>query len=440
MSWFMLIEITATFAEYFIAYVFFKEFLGVKHKKPLIVFAGGILYVIINAISREYVPYGALSFIVGALPFIFIPIMFKKNIRIKLFAIVLVIILLLTADMLSFFGIMLASNAAPYTILDLGMLTIVGFVISKIIFFLLTKVVCNFRRKDNTHLSFLYWLALITIPIISSVAVFIILYLSYRVNDTAMSILSFISAIGLLYINILAFQLFEFFLEKHKIEMDRAQSEAREMALLKQVETQVAQYEHLENEQASKRAFFHDLHNDFELLHNLVKDGNIDEALEIIDKRSKSSVIKKDRMHTGNAVIDALFNAKHTCAEDRGIKVKITSMHCPKNISMDITDMIVLFGNSWDNAIEACLRITEGEKYINAGLVYRNNRLVYTITNPTNGKLIKDKDKFKTVKTDAGVHGLGIENMEKVTGKYKGVLSLKHHNNTFALTAVILKK
>jgi sensor histidine kinase regulating citrate/malate metabolism len=67
-------------------------------------------------------------------------------------------------------------------------------------------------------------------------------------------------------------------------------------------------------------------------------------------------------------------------------------------------------------------------------LKYIDDRLVYKITNSTDGNVIKNKaGGFKSTKTTQGEHGLGVGNIEKVVDKYGGTFTADYSENTFTL-------
>ena len=101
---------------------------------------------------------------------------------------------------------------------------------------------------------------------------------------------------------------------------------------------------------------------------------------------------------------------------------------------MDIEDICIIFANSLENAIEACQKVEQSGRFIKVVLNYRDDRLVYKITNPTDGSVIKNRSGgFKSTKTTPGEHGLGVVNIEKAVEKYGGIFNAEHGDNVFTL-------
>jgi sensor histidine kinase regulating citrate/malate metabolism len=309
------------------------------------------------------------------------------------------------------------------------MFLIVGAIVSKLIVLLIAKIVGNLRKKDNARLSVQHWLAIITFPIINTLILFLFLDVSWQHNitDTRTSLVSAIAVVCVLYINIIAFRLFEYFAE-------RSERELRERLLKRQVAAQIKEMERQNYEKVAKKSFLHDLRHHNQLLYDLVKNGKATEALDLISKMLKLNESEGEYVHTGNTAINALFNSHLGYAESQGIKIDVDDVHLPAGIKLDIEDICIIFANSLENAIEACQKIDKDKRFIKISMKHINDRLVYKITNSTDGNVIMGRyGEFKSTKTTEGEHGLGIGNIEKTVNKYGGVFTAEHNDNVFTL-------
>jgi len=438
MNWFLVVEIFTTLAEFLIAYIFFKEFLGQKRRSIGLSSVCAVLYVvIILGISRLF-PIGVIGTLSPIIVLILLPYLFGKNVKLNSIASVLLIIFMMLSDLITINAMSWIAGVRIHYIVTEEFFLAIGFIISKLFLLLIIKMVLSFRKKDNVHLSFQYWIALLVIPPISAISIFVIFYLNYLADASTLIHLSFISMVGLLYVNILVFQLFEFFLKKHKMEMEKAESAAREKLLMQQVEIQNAHAKNLEFSQKITKEFRHDFKNTLIGLYGLIENNQNEEAIKSISSTLDLDSINKDYVFTENGSIDAIFNDKLRRAESLGIKASHTIM-IPANLALESYDISVIFGNSLDNAIEACERITTGEKCIKITLMYQDEKrnLVYQIINSTDGKVVKGNKFYNSSKACDGVHGLGLENIEKAVNKYKGILETEHKNNIFELTIVL---
>ena len=84
-------------------------------------------------------------------------------------------------------------------------------------------------------------------------------------------------------------------------------------------------------------------------------------------------------------------------------------------------EIISLFGNLLDNAIEACERITDKNTWIHIKMKKKNQLLYFEIKNTTETTVQQVPGKFITTKTDGTLHGYGIKNIMDVVEKYHGI-------------------
>ena len=114
-----------------------------------------------------------------------------------------------------------------------------------------------------------------------------------------------------------------------------------------------------------------------------------------------------------------MLRIKFGRAKARGIKVE-TSIRIPKKMQLDHGDIGVLYGNLVDNAVEACSKVPEGQRFVKIENKYQSGILLLVITNSKTGK--KNKS-LKTTKKDNIRHGHGVQSVRKVVEKYNGTVS-----------------
>jgi len=427
MNWAVTVGYATMIAEYIIMFLFYKGFLGQENGSRIKNIMGCIIFVAVTALTKILLPTGAITISISMVLYILLTFLFDGNIKWKLFASVLYFVLLFIIDELTMFGLMWAGNADVSTVFNGGILSVYGLIISTVLILLATRIVVRFRKRDNRRISFQYWLAIVTFPIISIVLLYVLYDFNWRLPNADVTVTTAIAIVGILYINIFAFQMIEFF-------SDKAEREAREILLRESFEKQIRENERIEYERAAQNRFFHDLRHHSRLLIELVEKGDTADALDLISQITKlDSMEKKEYVNTSNPAINAIFNYRIAYAEARGISVEIGDLYFPEGLKFDIADLCIIFSNSLENAIEACMKIKDGDKFIKVGMRYRDGKLVYKISNSTDGNIIQTKKGFKSTKTTAGLHGLGIESMEIAVQKYGGTLFAEHKNNVFEL-------
>lgn len=169
------------------------------------------------------------------------------------------------------------------------------------------------------------------------------------------------------------------------------------------------------------REMFHNIKNHLLVMKRMGEENE--------DKRLKEYVYdlcqefeKVERVKwTNNQTMDIIVNQKKIMAEQKGIIFTVKSMILPK-LEITDTDICVLFGNLLDNAIEACEKILDSEKYIEITIELQAEILFIRIMNSMQEKPKTRNGKLITSKKDVNMHGIGIKSAERIINKYDGIM------------------
>jgi len=430
MSWGFAIQTLVLFVDFLIVYVFYKHFLGQK-KCTIVHYLIAVIgcMVLVSVVNQHGTD---LLRVINAILCVFLlTFLFDGNLKIKLFSVFLVSVFGISADALALFVVEWITDVDLRSLTDGHIYSYASAFTSKLILFLIVKIVCNIRNKGNTRLPTLYWVALAAIPLISGSIIFGFFVASREAANEGSALFFFI-AMGLIFINGVVFVLFESMLEKNALQ-------ARERQQQQQNDALIEQYNAVIKEQQETNSLRHDMKSNIEVTYNLIKTGEPYEALKYMDKLYNLTVADKIFIKTGNAVVDAVFNSAIKLAKEKDIRIENEGFIVPRIMDSIISanDMCVIFANSLSNAIEACERITDGEKYIRFGLVQEEDSIIYRISNPTNGELVEKDGYYKTSKKHSDVHGLGLSNIDKTLKKYNATLTLHHTDNIFELGFIL---
>lgn len=94
-------------------------------------------------------------------------------------------------------------------------------------------------------------------------------------------------------------------------------------------------------------------------------------------------------------------------------------------------DIFVILYNLLDNAIEACEKVPNGQRWIYLSLRQVNEMLMINIQNSFQVQPIYKKGELLTLKNDKHLHGLGMRSVKKIVLKYKGRIEYKAQQNVF---------
>ena len=198
-----------------------------------------------------------------------------------------------------------------------------------------------------------------------------------------------------------------------------------------QIEAQALHYSELSRSNLEMRKFRHDLKNIKIGVGKCINEGRYDEALTMLELAddSKSSLLAFD---TGNGIVDALLADKQKKADSSNIKIDFSGA-VPTD-SITATDLCVIFGNTIDNAMEACGKLDDStDKTIKVECKCNSGFMFVNMSNPVDKPVAIKSNKIKTTKADKSLHGFGLYSLDKVVKKHNGEMKLSCDDNVFNL-------
>lgn len=170
------------------------------------------------------------------------------------------------------------------------------------------------------------------------------------------------------------------------------------------------------------RQIYHDLKNHF-----LLTDKS-EEKEKILKKLS----LYETYYETGNDFLNVILSEKLNRALKEGIQVEC-DVDFTSGSFISPLDISTIFGNLLDNAIEACQKIKNEEKYIFVSCRVRGNMISIVIRN----SMCNYNSDLKTTKKDKQFHGYGLGNVRKALGNYNGEMFIRNEGKEFLLSAII---
>lgn len=201
----------------------------------------------------------------------------------------------------------------------------------------------------------------------------------------------------------------------------------REVLLLREKMMEEKYQEMLKSHQV-----IHDMKNHLIVLRNYEMEkewGNLHCYLNSISQEIMNT---SDQMWTGNVMIDLILNQKSAEAREKGIKMNILTVPISEFSCTD-REIVSLFGNLLDNAIEACGRMDVDDTWINFKMEKQNQMLFIEVANSI-GEIPRCKNgEFITSKKEAGSHGYGLKSIERIVRRYDGTISCQVDKNQFCV-------
>lgn len=127
------------------------------------------------------------------------------------------------------------------------------------------------------------------------------------------------------------------------------------------------------------------------------------------------------------------MSQKITEAETEGIKVHTKVEDIAFDFIVDY-DLIAIFANLWDNAIEAC-KVIDGERFIRVTVKKINGFATISFENSFDGKYRIKEGKLHSTKAEH--EGLGMTIIETAVQKHGGITVTDAENNIFTTEITI---
>ncbi len=302
-----------------------------------------------------------------------------------------------------------------YALLFVLLYTIIGYVIYK----LYLAVV---KKSNVSGLKFSEAAALIVVAIFEF----------YTIHALAISTGSQGDVIRI-SVAIVGFALFNLFLAHTMRRIRELYQQSIQLdAMKKQNEIQLAYYTSLNEKYQQSRKVIHDMKKHVSALSALR--GTDSERAERYTAQIQSEM---DSLfcgfHCTNQILSIVMSQKITEAETDGIKVHTKVEDIAFDFIADY-DLIAIFANLWDNAIEACKAI-DGERFIRVTVKKINGFATISFENSFDGKYRIKEGKLHSTKAEH--EGLGMTIIEAAVQKHGGIMVTDAENNIFTTEITI---
>lgn len=194
-------------------------------------------------------------------------------------------------------------------------------------------------------------------------------------------------------------------------------------------------YAEVDNMYRQMRGWRHDYRNHIQTMKSYAALNDMESIKRYLDALDTDLATVDTVIKTGNRMTDAILNSKISLARSRNIPVTADA-HIPVELKISEIDLCVIIGNLFDNAIEASLKLPEGERMIRVYMDMKGAQLYISFTNLTAvTKQKKIGDIYLSSKGNG--HGFGLMRMDNVVKRMGGYLSRNSEDGAFT-TEVLL--
>ena len=192
------------------------------------------------------------------------------------------------------------------------------------------------------------------------------------------------------------------------------------------IENQIRETQNMYNQ---VRGWRHDYRNHIQNMKILLSEENYDKLDGYLNELAEDLNTVDTVIKTGNVMADAVLNSKLTTAQKANIKVTVKA-GVPDDIVMSDVELCAVMGNLLDNALEACMKLPEEERFLRIFIGRIKNQFYISVQNSA-GTVKKIDGKYVTTK-GGDSHGYGIFRIDRLAGKYGGYVNRQNEEGVFA--------
>lgn len=172
----------------------------------------------------------------------------------------------------------------------------------------------------------------------------------------------------------------------------------------------------------------HDLKHQLTVIQSLNEKHDYEELSKYLDTLLQK-IPTSPTFYCSNETVNAVISHYASICKQENITFT-TKLIIPDNTDpMFNSNLCIIFGNLLENAIEACRRLSEANKFILLNSQLRYHTLIITMDNSFNGSVTKINGKFCSMKRND--YGVGLSSIISVAQTYEGDASFEVDGTKF---------
>ena len=200
---------------------------------------------------------------------------------------------------------------------------------------------------------------------------------------------------------------------------------------------QASQYVRLQNYLEQSRRERHDFKHTITVMQELAQSGQYEELKNYIaDYQTQTTKHSVQFLFCKNVAVNAVISYYASLAETYHIKTDFKVV-VPQKISISDVDLSLLFGNLLENAIHACMLISEEKRCIHLVSDLDSPGTIYiTMVNSFNGIIRKKNGQF--LSTTENGSGIGLLSIQTTADRYHGSTKF-YDDGTMFISNIMLR-
>lgn len=301
--------------------------------------------------------------------------------------------------------------------------------IMEIFLLIVVEIFCRVKAGKHIRVSLLpkeVAYTLILIPFASVISCFLLIEISAELITTEMIILCMCVIFSIVITNYLVFLM----VNKYT---NIAEKRHEEEMIYQEIAYNDEYYQDMEKYQEQIQDIKHDMKNQLAALYDAVEKGEREFVRDTLTEMLGDIRLAEDIIYSANPILNSLIKVKMSKAKEKEIAMNVKTF-VPKKMSIESGDMGVLYGNLIDNAIEACMKVQDRERFVDVETKFQDGKLLIVIRNSKSSELNLE---LKTTKEDKRMHGRGIRTVRRVAEQYGGNLLLEDEGDTFKASLLL---
>lgn len=209
----------------------------------------------------------------------------------------------------------------------------------------------------------------------------------------------------------------------------RIRLETSVAAMEQQMEVQAQSYLQLTQSIETSRALRHDLRHHLIVMTAFVEQNNINGLAVYLAEYRQNLPPENELQVCGNHIVDVLVRHYLQQAKEAGAEVDV-KLDLPADTGIKDTDLTIVFGNLFENAVHSVVRQTSGRRFIFARCGIENNKLILTVDNSTEGK-VYDRKGIRQAS------GIGQNSVKAVADKYHGTVRFSQEGGIYRASVLL---
>jgi len=196
-------------------------------------------------------------------------------------------------------------------------------------------------------------------------------------------------------------------------------------------------YQTLENHFTQIAQMKHEMRHHLFAIRTLFENGEQEQLAKYLSDIQDSFAEIEEPISCGNRLIQAVFAHASQLARRMDFEIEFELSPIPP-LSIPDTDIVSLFMNLLNNALESCAGIQDPSKrWIKVQLKARHPYLYLSVLNARQGEVRLEKERYVSIKGSSVLHGHGIEVIQKTAKKHNGFVLFEHTDDSFSAEAAL---